>query len=72
MAEHLGVTRPALATATVPQTLLRVKPDRRQLLLGGNRRSTDANGLRYPYALVYPALLIGHVLLLSLFVAYGT
>jgi hypothetical protein len=44
MAEHTnrGVTHLG-NHAAVPRILLRLKPDRRQIHLGGHRRSTDVN-----------------------------
>ena len=68
MTERLGFATANPRTDTVPHIRLRLKPDRRQLSLGGTRRSTDDE--RYPYVLVYSALLAGHALLLLAFVAY--
>ena len=67
MTEHMST---AIHTNAVPQIRLCPKPDRRQLLLGGNRRSTDVKRPHYPYGFLYSALLAGQALLLLAFVGY--
>jgi hypothetical protein len=52
------------------EVLVRIKPDRRQLSLGGTRRSTDVDTKGYPYVLLYSSLLTGQAVLLFVFVAY--
>jgi hypothetical protein len=44
MSEHTNGAVTHLGNhAAVPRILLRLKPDRRQIRLGGHRRSTDVN-----------------------------
>ena len=70
MAEYLSVLQDSYPLGAATQPLLRAKPDRRQVSLGGNRRSTHVHDRQYPYGLLFTALLTAPALLLFAFVTY--
>ena len=67
---HLSLVETNGQTDADTEVGVRVKPDRRQVSLGGTRRSTDVDSTGYPYVLLYSTLLTGQAVLLFLFVAY--